>query len=206
MSPRVRRAVALVLTFLSVSLATPALQSGASVNQTVLRQHLLRASDLPYGWTLHRSHVSLSIGCLAPLARNASLSAGARANVTFVDGGNPPELTEIVATFASSASAFKRVVLALNHCHVVHGVFAHHALSGRVRSLSFAHEGVASRAYEASASVEGALLFEDVVVIETSKAVVVVAEGNVGAVDQGQLRSFVTLALHRLTTSSLLRK
>jgi hypothetical protein len=64
--------------------------------------------------------------------------------------------------------------------------------------MRYALLGIASHAYSANASVEGALLFEYLVVVETPQAVLAVAEGNVGGVDPSQFAGFVSLALGRL--------
>jgi hypothetical protein len=185
----------LVIALTSVALVLP---GGAVSARTIAQSDLLRSSDLPLGWTVHRLHGIFDIGCLAPLARQPSLHYSSRASISFVDNGNPPVLTEVVATSVSPSSLYRRVIGALGRCHVVKGSFAGHRLVGSVHRMRYAHFGIASHAYDANASVEGALLFEDVVVVETAHAVLAIAEGNVGAVDPSQFEGFVSLALRRL--------
>ncbi|HVA70478.1 MAG TPA: hypothetical protein VNF08_04055 [Acidimicrobiales bacterium] len=196
----IRRLRAASVWTLVVALTTVAfvLPGGAAGARSIARSDLLRSGDLPFGWTVHRLHGIFDVGCLAPLARQPALQYSSRASITFVDNGNPPVLTEVVATSDSPSYTYRRVISALGRCHVVKGVFAGHRLVGSVHRMRFAHFGIASHAYGANASVEGALLFEDLVVVETSQAVLAVAEGNVGAVDSSQFEGFVSLALNRL--------
>jgi len=182
-----------------------ALPGGAATAHSTLRSELLRTSDLSYGWTVHRLRGQTGVGCLSPLASRQGLQYTARASITFIDNGNPPELTEVVATAKSPATTYRRAIAALGRCHVVKGVFAGHRLSGSVHRAHFGHFGIASHSYVANASVEGALLFEDVVIVETSHGVAAVAEGNVGGVSTSQFEGFVTLALHRINERVRLR-
>ncbi len=167
---------------------------------------LLIRSDLPYGWMVHKSKVNLGVGCLKPLAKPRALDYTAKVSRTFVDDGNPPELTEILVTSKTPAALYTGVITSLNKCHVVKGYFGGHHLVGTVRHLALARHGLASRAYVAHAKVEGALLGEDVVVIETTRAVVVVAEGNIGSVDGSQYQGFIADALRKLATPARTKK
>jgi len=174
------------------------LPGGAATAHSTARSELLRTRDLPYGWTVHHVRGGTGVGCLAPLASPKALQYTARASITFIDNGNPPELTEVVATSSSPAYTYQRAIAALGRCHVVKGYFAGHRLIGSVHRAHFGHFGTASHSYIASASVDGALLFEEIVVVQTAHGVMALAEGNVGGVSTPQFEGFVALALHRL--------
>jgi hypothetical protein len=193
------RAVIAVGLVAVMSIGVSAIATGASSVKVTATSELLQTKNLSFGWTVHKIRSDYGVGCLKPLA-SRKLAFTSRASRTFVDDGNPPELTEILALSNGPAALYRSVAASLSKCHVVKSYFARHRLKGTVRALSLRRYGAASRAYIAKATVEGALLSEDVVIIETAHGMIAVAEGNVGSVSLGQFEDFIGDALRRIET------
>lgn len=200
MTLTIRRFAVAVLSVVMVTGAMSTVVVGAATPRTSTRSALLRASDLGIGWTVHHTRASLGIGCLRAVVGGAARQGVTSSKVTFVDHANPPEVTDVVAHFTTSASVqetFNHVVAALRACHRVHGYFSGHFLRGTVHTLRTPLLGSASAAFAATARVSGAILVEDLVVMRSGHVVVALAEGNVGAVDPSQFVGFAERALER---------
>jgi hypothetical protein len=171
--------------------------TAASASPPNLAAMLLKIGQMPTGWAVY-SGSSNGLGCLANVLEPKSIKQTARASVEFVDEQNFPAVTERLATFRIAKTGYKKIVANLTACTRLSGTTGDEKFTGTVGQMSFPHYGDASKAFEASLTVEGMAYGETIVIVRKGNVVMDFEEADIPSVDVSQFQGFVEKAVAKL--------
>lgn len=193
--------VVTTVTFTAVGTPVWGATSGGPKIQS-LKPLLLSIDQMPTGWAAYSSGSSHGVGCLHNVLEPKGIKQTAKASVEFDDSGSVPEVGEVLATFGNAKVAYQKVVSNLQGCKRLNGTADGQKFSGTVGQASFPRYGNASAAFEATFTVQGQSLGEDVIIVRAGTIVMGIDEGDLAPVDTGQLQGFVNKALAKLPDAS----
>jgi hypothetical protein len=181
-----------VVVVLAWGLAVPA---GAATG--VLRAKVLKVSELPKGWLAAGASTTALFGCPAssfPTHSSAKVAAG----FTYLTPKSFPLLTEVLATFSSSTTAYNALEGGLAGCAHVSGTLNGKTLSGTVTKMAFTKYGNQSTAFVGRISVGGSPIVVYVLVVRKSKELMEIEEANFTSLSLSGFRSIAATAATKL--------
>ena len=173
------------------------LSTAASASTPNLSAKLLSIGQMPTGWAVNNTPGN-GLGCLAKILEPKAVKQTASVSVEFEDNGNVPEVSESLATFANAKTGYQKIVANLTTCKRLSGTTGGQKFSGSVGQASFPHYGNASAAFEATFTIQGESLGEDILIVREGSIVMGIAEGDYPPVDTGQFQGFIAKALKKL--------
>jgi hypothetical protein len=184
-------AVALLVGSLGTA-ATP-----ASASTPKLSAILLDIGQMPTGWVVDSAGGN-GLGCLANILEPKGVKQTAKASVEFDDNGSLPGVAEGLATFSNAITGYKKIDSKLNACKRLSGTSGGQRFNGTVGQMSFPHYGNASAAFQASITIEGSIIAEDIVIVRKGTIVMGLDEGNLASVKVSQFQGFVKKAVAKI--------
>jgi hypothetical protein len=165
---------------------------------SMARTHLLRASDLAAGWTVHRASPGGSRPCSDPPAV-ATIVGPSGAGAVFGPRGNLPVLLEYLidgsATSASYLDAIERLETPSSCAETVDGQTESSTFE---QVIAAPHFGDRSVAMLVSDDADGTVTEVGYNVVHAGSTVLVVGYADAGPLDTAALDRFTRLALRRL--------
>lgn len=176
----------------------PATTTTAAPQTVPASELLLTVNDLPIGWAINSSPPTTAAGgCLRdPLKAVPTLSYS---EASFAYANGHPILVQQVATYASSARAFRAITAKLNKCAsftqtmTTTGAFA--LSPGAIGKMPFPTFGTQSAAYEAGEAVRGVDLVRIFVIVRAGNVLDEVGLLDVGSVGDAPLADLVRTAV-----------
>ena len=173
------------------------LSTAASASTPNLSAKLLSIGQMPTGWAVY-NEPSNGLGCLANILEPKGIKQTASASVEFENNGSVPAVVERLSTFANATTAYQKIVANLAGCKHLSGTTNGQKFSGTVGQASFPHYGNASAAFEATFTIQGESLGEDILIVRKGSIVMGIAEGDYPPVDVSQFQGFVAKAIKKL--------
>jgi hypothetical protein len=189
------------LAIASMALVTGLLITPVNASTSKLPAMLLSISQMPTGWAMY-SGSSNGLGCLANVLEPKGIKQTASASVEFEDNGSLPAIVERLVIFRNAKVGYQKIVSHLQSCNHLSGTTSGQKFSGTVGQASFPHYGNASAAFEATFTLQGESLGEDLLIVRMGNIVMGIDEGDLAPVDTGQFQGFVNKALAKLPTAS----
>lgn len=155
-----------------------------------LSSELLSISQMPTGWSVDNSS-GRAEGCDHDALANVISTRYVEKD--FSGNGGQPELQEEI--MPANGVAFIKVKKALDSCKVYKEPLGKKQVKLTQGEISFPKVGQASAAWNVSVSFQGLNVVGDIVWTEKAKQFVEVAYLDVGSINLGRFRHFVTLAL-----------
>lgn len=192
-----KRTLATIAFAAALVVPTGILSTAASASPPKLSTKLLSIGQMPTGWAVYNTP-SNGVGCLANIFEPKGVKQTASASVEFEDNGNVPAVVERLVTFSNAKTGYQKIVANLTACKRLSGTTGGQKFSGSVGQASFPHYGNASDAFEASFTLQGESIGEDIVIVREGSIVMGTDEGDLSPVDTSQFQGFVAKALKKL--------
>ena len=187
---------------LAVSIAAVGVASGQAspLSPAGLTSELLRASQVPSGWSVGDDGGFDGIGCLRAPLSPAGVHEDYRAQVLYVGSGDLPAFVEMAGTYSDAGVAFQRITARVDACHRLTGETPGGVeITGRVAEASLPRVGKASASYTATINVLGLIVRSDYVIVRKGNVIAAILEGNSPAVSTRQFDALVAKAVARLS-------
>ncbi|HEX3461747.1 MAG TPA: hypothetical protein VHT49_12640 [Acidimicrobiales bacterium] len=157
---------------------------------------MLSITDLPSGWSVDNSPHNASSSCYSnPLTKVASTSY---THADFAKGGSLPSLSEELGTYSSSTTAFSTIASTLNGCKSFNETSGTESISGTMGPMSAPTYGDQSAAWTATLTIQGVDANQGFVMVRKGSYLMIVALGDIGALDNSTLQGFVAQALAKV--------
>jgi hypothetical protein len=157
---------------------------------------VLAVKDLPSGWSVNNTAHDNSPSCYTNPLEQVPSTSYAKAN--FAKGGSLPALSEELGTFASAAGSLATLIKSLNACKSFTVTSNGQSVSGTMGAASSPTYGDQSAAWTATLTLQGIDVNQGFVIVRKGNYLMLVALGDIGAVDTPSLQGFVAQALNKL--------
>jgi hypothetical protein len=178
--------------------------AGAATRHPSIKSKLLTVAEMPAGWRIDNSSGSGGLGgtkCLAGL--NKANKVPGQAGVSFEDGAGVPFVGEVIGSGKKLAKTFSEITTRLAGCKTLKLKENGATYPGTIGALSLPTIGNKSSAFLITFSIKGVTAGIDLIVFSTGSYVGALTYGDIGTPEISQVEAFASLALAKLTGSTL---
>jgi hypothetical protein len=181
----------------SSTAASTTTQASTTTTPPKLSTLLLRIDQMPTGWSVYKSALGGLFGCATYVLEPKGIKQTAKANVAFKHG-DVPTVDEVLATFTSAETGYKKIDAKLTACKRFSGKLGGTEVAGAVAPMRFPHYGNTSAAFAMKFTLSGSTFHEDLLIVRKASIVMGIDETDLPSVSASQFRSLVQKALTKL--------